>query len=121
MSCNVLSSKDVFVQEVDGDHIVVINVPRAERSYKPVYVDGNPLNTYRRSGEGDYRCTREEYQAMVRDASVKTQDMLVLSEMDLAVFNQKIVREFNAYFLDYQERYDADTRWTDRIISSYGY
>ena len=32
-SVNVLSSKDVFVQEVDGNHIVVINVPRAERSY----------------------------------------------------------------------------------------
>ena len=173
---NVLSSKDVFVQEVDGNHIVVINVPRAERSYKPVYVDGNPLCTYRRNGEGDYRCTKEEYQAMVRDASVKTQDMLVLNEMDLTVFNQEsvrsyrqrmrlsrpghvwealededfllklgavgigsdgkkhptsagllmfgneydIVREFNAYFLDYQEQYDADTRWTDRIISSSG-
>lgn len=175
-SVNVLSAKDVFVQEADGDHIVVINVPRAERSYKPVYVDGNPLCTYRRNGEGDYRCTKEEYQAMVRDASVKTQDMLVLNEMDLTVFNKEsirsyrqrmrlsrpghvwealeeedfllklgaigigadgqkhptsagllmfgneydIVREFNAYFLDYQEQYDADTRWTDRIISSSG-
>ena len=175
-SVNVLSSKDVFVQEVDGNHIVVINVPRAERSYKPVYVDGNPLCTYRRNGEGDYRCTKEEYQAMVRDASVRTQDMLILSEMDLTVFNKEsirsyrqrmrlsrpghvwealededfllklgavgigsdgkkhptsagllmfgneydIVREFNAYFLDYQEQYDADTRWTDRIISSSG-
>ena len=175
-SVNVLSAKDVFVQEVDGDRIVVINVPRAERSYKPVYVDGNPLCTYRRNGEGDYRCTKEEYQAMVRDASVKTQDMLVLDEMDLTVFNKEsirsyrqrmrlsrpghvwealeeedfllklgavgigsdgqkhptsagllmfgneydIVREFNSYFLDYQERYDANTRWTDRIISSSG-
>ena len=93
-SVNVLSSKDVFVQDVDGDHIVVINVPRAERSYKPVYVDGNPLSTYRRNGEGDYRCTKEEYQAMVRDASVKTQDMLVLNEMDLTVFNQESVRSY---------------------------
>ena len=75
-SVNILSSKDVFVQEVDGNHIVVIHVPRAERSYRPVYVDGNPLSTYRRNGEGDYKCTKEEYQAMVRDASVKTQDML---------------------------------------------
>ena len=164
------------MQEVDGAHIVVIRVPRAERSYKPVYVDGNPLCTYRRNGEGDYRCTREEYQAMVRDASVRTQDMLVLNEMDLGVFHPgsvrsyrqrmrlsrpghvwesledeefllklgavgigsdgkkhptsagllmfgneyDIVREFNAYFLDYQEQYDADTRWTDRIISSSG-
>ena len=32
----------------------------------------------------------------------------------------EIVREFNTYFLDYQEQYDADTRWTDRIISSSG-
>ena len=31
-----------------------------------------------------------------------------------------ISREFNAYFLDYQEQYDAGTRWTDRIISSSG-
>ena len=31
-----------------------------------------------------------------------------------------IIWEFNAYFLDYQEQYDADTRWTDRIISSSG-
>lgn len=31
-----------------------------------------------------------------------------------------IVREFNSYFLDYQEQYDAGTRWTDRIISSSG-
>ena len=175
-SVNVLSSKDVFVQEVDGDHIVIINVPRAERSYKPVYVDGNPLCTYRRNGEGDYRCTKEEFQAMVRDASVKTQDMLVLNEMDMTVFNSEsirsyrqrmrlsrpghvwealededflmklgavgigsdgkkhptsagllmfgneydIVREFNTYFLDYQEQYDSDARWTDRIISSSG-
>lgn len=93
-SVNILSAKDVFVQEVEGDHIVVINVPRAERSYKPVYVDGSPRNTYRRNGEGDYRCTMEEYQAMVRDASVKTQDMLVLDEMDLTVFNKESVRSF---------------------------
>ena len=175
-SVNLLSSKDVFVQEVDGNRIVVINVPRAERAYRPVYVDGNPLSTYRRNGEGDYKCTKEEYQAMVRDASVKTQDMLVLNEMDMSVFNKEsvrsyrqrmrlsrpghvwealededfllklgavgigpdgkkhptsagllmfgneydIVREYNAYFLDYQEQYDADTRWTDRIISSSG-
>ena len=175
-SVNVLSSKDVFMQEVDGNHIVVINVPRAERSYRPVYVDGNPLSTYRRNGEGDYKCTKEEYQAMVRDASVKTQDMLVLNEMDMSVFNREsvrsyrqrmrlsrpghvwealededfllklgavgigsdgkkhptsagllmfgneydIVREYNSYFLDYQEQYDTDTRWTDRMISSSG-
>ncbi len=173
-SVNVLSAKDVFVQEVNGDHIVVINVPQAERVYKPVSVYGSPLYTYRRSGEGDYRCTREEYQAMVRDAAVKSQDMLLLREMDLSIFHwdslhsyrrrmeqtrpghiwqtlgdeefllklgaigmgpdgkkhptaagllmfgneYEIVREFNAYFLDYQEFHSACR--TARIVSSSG-
>ena len=77
VSINILTSKDVYIHEIDGKRIVVITVPRADRTYKPVYIDNNPLNTYRRDGEGDYKCTKEEYQAMVRDASIKTQDMLI--------------------------------------------
>ena len=93
-SVNVLSGKDVAIQEVNGDHIIVITVPRADRTYKPVYVDGNPLNTYRRNGEGDYKCTSEELHAMYRDASVKTQDMLVLNEMGMDVFNTESLRAY---------------------------
>ena len=93
-SVNVLSLKDVQIEAVDGNHIIVINVPRADRSCKPVYVEGNPLNTYRRSGEGDYRCTSEELHAMVRDASIKTQDMLVLEEMDMGVLNAESLRAY---------------------------
>ena len=94
VSINLLSAKDVYTADADGNRIVVINVPRADRSYRPVYIDGNPLNTYRRNGEGDYKCTMEEYQAMVRDAAVKTQDMLILEEMDLSVFNAESVRSY---------------------------
>lgn len=51
---NILSDKDVYVQNVDGKDIIVIDIPRADRFYKPVYVDGNPITgTYRRNGEGD--------------------------------------------------------------------
>ena len=32
----------------------------------------------------------------------------------------EITREFRDYFLDYQEQFDQDNRWTDRIISSSG-
>ncbi|MBO4770398.1 MAG: AAA family ATPase, partial [Clostridia bacterium] len=82
------------VETVDGKHIVVINVPRADRSYKPVYIDGNPLNSYRRNGEGDYRCTDEELKAMYRDASVKTQDMLVLENFGMDVINAESLRSY---------------------------
>ncbi len=86
-SVNILTSRHVRIEEADGKRIVVIEVPRAQRYYKPVYVDGNPISgTYRRNGEGDYHCTDEELHAMYRDASIKTQDMLVLDSMDASVF-----------------------------------
>ena len=86
-SVNVLTNRHVRVEDADGKRIVVIEVPRAQRYYKPVYVEGNPVSgTYRRNGEGDYHCTDEELRAMYRDASMKTQDMLVLDNMDDSVF-----------------------------------
>lgn len=176
-SINILTDRNMQIVEVDGNRIIEITVPRAERGVKPVYIDGNPLTgSYRRNGEGDYRCTREEVQAMLRDAAVKTQDMIVLETMDLDVFDYdslhryrnrmknhrpghvweelsdvdflyklgavgrgengqlhptaagllmfgyeyEIVKEFPHYFLDYQERMDDTTRWTDRIVSTSG-
>ena len=93
-SVNILSANDVRIEEVNGDRIIVITVPRAERFYKPVYVDGNPVNTYRRSGEGDYRCTQEEYQAMLRDAAYATQDMQKLEQYDVSVLDFESVRKY---------------------------
>ena len=177
VSTNILSDKDVTIEDIDGKRIVSIYVPRAQRNDKPVYIDNNPLTgSYRRNGEGDYKCTKEEVQAMIRDAAIRTQDMLVLEDMELDVFDYdsvkryrirmrnyrpghvweelndteflyklgavgrtsdgklhptaagllmfgyeyEIVKEFPSYFLDYQECFDPNTRWTDRIVSSSG-
>ena len=35
-------------------------------------------------------------------------------------FEYEIVKEFPHYFLDYQERMEEETRWTDRIVSTSG-
>lgn len=43
-------------------------------------------------GEGDYNCTKEEVQAMIRDSLIKTQDMIVLENMDLNVFDYDSVK-----------------------------
>ena len=176
ISINVLNDKDVIVREFDGKKIIIINVPRAQRYDKPIYLDGNLFSSYKRNGEGDYRCTKEVIQAMLRDASPKTQDMLVLGNMNLDVFDKdtikryrirmqgirpghvwealedvdflyrigavgrdadgklhptaagllmfgyeyEIVREYPHYFLDYREKLDDDTRWSDRFVSSSG-
>ena len=94
VSVNILAGKDVYVEEVDGDRIIVIKVPRADRADKPVYVDNDIRNTYRRSGEGDYRCTYEEYQAMVHDAAIRSLDMRLLCGMGLNALNSESIRSF---------------------------
>lgn len=84
VSANVLDEEDVSIEQLGNASIVVVRVPRADREYKPVYVDRNPIGgTYRRNGEGDYRCSQEEYQAMVRDNGTGP---VTLDHMPLARF-----------------------------------
>lgn len=68
VSANILIEDDVAIERVGSASIVVVHVPRADREIKPVYINQNPIGgTYRRNGEGDYKCSEEEYRAMVRD------------------------------------------------------
>lgn len=67
VSCNILEKKHVQKQIVGGKHIVVITVPAAGRGCRPVYIGNDPFTgTYRRRGEGDFRCSPEEVSAMLR-------------------------------------------------------
>ena len=95
VSINLLSDKRVEIIAVDGMQIISIDVPRAERTDKPIYVGENPFTgTFRRNGEGDYRCDKEEVKAMLRDQSARTQDMLVLEKMDFSVLSYETIRSY---------------------------
>lgn len=87
VSTNILSYDDVYVQKIEEKHIIVITVPKAKRFDRPVYLDGSIHNSYRRNGEGDYRCTLDQINAMVRDSKIKTQDMNIIESMTASVFN----------------------------------
>ncbi len=68
VSVNLLSEKDVYVQKAEGKSIIVINVPKASKADMPVYIENNPLNTYKRVGDEDILCPKEDVFAMIRDA-----------------------------------------------------
>ena len=94
VNINILTNDNVQITAVNGKKIVMITVPRAARTERPIYIDNHPDNTFRRNGEGDYRCSKEEVLAMLRDNAVKTQDMLVLENMDNSVFNYDTVKGY---------------------------
>ena len=79
VSANILSSDDIAIKQADGLSYIAIEVPRADFHLKPVYVGGNPMTgTYRRNGEGDYRCSKREIRAMFRDSGDGDGDRTVL-------------------------------------------
>ena len=94
-SVNLLTHKAIRIEKVNGDRIIVIEVPRAQRYDRPVFVDGNPaFGTYHRNGEGDCHCSEEEISAMYRDAAVNTQDMCILENTDCTVFSAESIRAY---------------------------
>lgn len=95
VSVNILSAKDVTVENVYGTCSIAIYVPRAARYDRPVYIGGDPQSgTYRRNGSGNYKCTPEEVGAMLRDAAANTQDMTVIENMETDVFDCDSVRRY---------------------------
>ncbi len=71
VSVNLLSARDVCIEEEDGREIVVIHVPQAAKSQRPVYVGGDPFTgTYYRKGEADLRCTKKTVERMLKEAKL---------------------------------------------------
>ena len=94
VSTNLLSDNDILTYEVGEDVILAIHVPRARREDKPVHINQDLFGgTFRRNGEGDYHCTKNEIKAMLRDQTEETSDMKML---------------------------DPTIRWTDRLQSGSG-
>lgn len=100
ISLNILTDEMVCAHRVEDKTIVVIEVPRAEREMRPVYVGTDPIKgTYRRNNEGDFHCTREQVSAYFRDASPVSVDTRTLSEMDFSVFDMDTVRDYRTRFM----------------------
>ena len=91
VNVNVLTNQCISTILVDGKAIVAIDVPRADRTMKPVYLGVDPMKgSYRRNGEGDYHCNKDQVAAMYRDAAVVGADLRVLSNMDMSVFDMAL-------------------------------
>ncbi len=108
VSVNILSAAHVRIETVEGNRIIVITVPRAERYNRPVYIDKDPFSgAYRRNGEGDYRCTPEEIEAMLRDAVTEEQDARILEAMLPEAFDGETVDRYR----DLMEKERPDHPW----------
>ncbi len=113
VSVNILTERSVSVAEVEGKRIVAIEIPRARRYDRPVYVGGDPMTgTYRRRGDGDYRCSREEVRRMLREAAVRSADTRPLEGAALDDLDGGTLRRYRLRLE--RERPDQGWRGLDR-------
>ena len=99
ISHNIVTNSMVYIAKLQEKDILVVEVPRVERSTRPVYKGLDPrLGTYRRWGEGDHLCSLEEVSSMLRDASAVPQDAQTIPNMDMSVFCEDSVNAYRNVF-----------------------
>ncbi|WP_434798719.1 ATP-binding protein [Terrisporobacter vanillatitrophus] len=81
---NILKDEDLEIIEINNKSVIKINIPRAYYKDKPIFINGNPYKgTFKRNYEGDYKCSEEEINAMIRDASEQGGDSKILEGYDI--------------------------------------
>ena len=99
VSRNLLADDDVRTV-TDGDkQFVVVQVPRASRRDRPVYVGPNPLaGTFRRAEEGDYRCSVDEVRRMLADQSDAPADAQIVERFGAEDLDPETIKQYRNRF-----------------------
>ncbi|MDR2086559.1 MAG: putative DNA binding domain-containing protein, partial [Dysgonamonadaceae bacterium] len=96
---NILFDRHIYVQSVEGKDIIVMEVPRADRRDKPVYINNDlARGTFRRNAEGDYRCSMSEVKAMLRDQSDVAPDSRVIEEVEIVDLDRESIAAYRNHF-----------------------
>ncbi len=121
VSVNLLSEKDVTTYALGDDAILVIEVPMAERSLRPVYINGDLLHgVYRRTHSGDFRCSAAQVKLMLRDQTEETMDMAILEGVPLEDLNYETVEGYRNRHRYLKEGHPFNKLSTDEYLRSIG-
>ncbi|MDR3186227.1 MAG: putative DNA binding domain-containing protein [Christensenellaceae bacterium] len=121
ISVNILTAKNVVIEEIDDKKVIVINVPRAMRQYKPVYLKKDFYGqSFRRNREGDYHCTMAEVNNMNRDANDVTQDRLVLDKYPISILNADTINRYRIHFSNLKNEHIFVKHSDDEFLEKIG-
>jgi len=100
VSINLLSESDVNVEDIDGKSIIRIQVPRAPRESRPVFINGNPLTgTYLRRYEADQKCLPPAIKQMMAEQE-DVRDNRILEHFTINDIDPESLRIYRQMFVD---------------------
>lgn len=100
VSVNLLTDASVREIELEGKLVMMIEVPRATRKQRPVYLTTNPLagHTYRRLNEGDCALPDEEVKRMLAEQVDDSRDDRILKGYGLDDLDAETLRAYRQVF-----------------------
>ncbi|MDY7002527.1 MAG: putative DNA binding domain-containing protein [Cyanobacteriota bacterium] len=99
LNAPICSDSNLEIKEIESSKVLIIQIPRASRTQRPVYINNNPITgTYKRNYSGDYHCTEVEIKQMLRDASDDPQDYQILDGFDLNDLDPETLKTFRQRF-----------------------
>lgn len=99
VSQNLLSEGDLAVLPVQGVEVLIITIPRAGRTQRPVYLGLKPFgNTFKRRHEGDYHCTDAEVRRMLADADKAPVDSRILPHFGMEDLDTPSLTQYRQRF-----------------------
>jgi ATP-dependent DNA helicase RecG len=86
ISVNLLTNESAKTLVIEGHTIIAVEIPRATRQQRPVYLDGNPLggHCYRRLHEGDQRIGDDDVKLMLAEQQHDSLDDELLPNYGMA-------------------------------------
>ncbi|WPD25074.1 MAG: putative DNA binding domain-containing protein [Candidatus Electrothrix scaldis] len=99
VSVNLLNNTSVRLLTIEGRSLLQVEIPRANREIRPVYLNGNPLgNTYVRMHEGDQRLSDEAVRRMMAEQTEDSRDARILKGFGLDDLCTESLRVYRQIF-----------------------
>lgn len=99
LSSRFIDEENARIDMVDEKEIIVIEIPRADRHIRPIFLNKDILGeTWRRTHTGDHRCSREEVQSMLRDAEATSEDKRIAKSADMSRIDYETVGRYRRRF-----------------------
>jgi predicted HTH transcriptional regulator len=100
ISREVAGSRDIWIREIRGKHLVYVRINAVPRTQRPVVINNDRDLAFVRRDAGDFQCTIEELDRFRREAADEPADMRFLPFLNLDDFDHEAIaryRELSAY------------------------
>ncbi len=103
VSVNLLTNSSAKTVSINGTQLLQIEIRRASRQERPVYLNRNPLgNSYVRMHEGDQRLSDEAVKRLLAEQAEDSRDKKILTGFDIEDLSTESLRVYRQVFTNRQ-------------------